>query len=69
MPLLTGTNGQDTLTGTSGDDSLNALSGADSISALGGNDYISIDDSGATDTIDGGPGWDGLGLQVDGTTL
>ena len=47
MPLLTGTNGQDTLTGTSGDDSLNALSGADSISALGGNDYISIDDSGA----------------------
>ena len=69
MSSVTGTSGDDKLLGTDGDDQIDGQTGTDLISALGGNDHLSIGDNGATDTIDGGPGWDGLSLRVDGTAL
>jgi len=69
MSSVTGTSGDDKLLGTEGNDQIDGQTGADLISALGGNDHLSIGDDGATDTIDGGTGWDGLSLRVDGATL
>ena len=69
MSSVTGTSGDDKLLGTDGNDQIDGQTGADLISALGGNDNISIGDNGATDTIDGGTGWDSLSLRVDGAAL
>jgi Ca2+-binding RTX toxin-like protein len=69
MSSETGTSGDDKLLGTDGNDQIDGQAGADLISALAGNDHLSIGDNGATDTIDGGTGWDYLSLRVDGAAL
>ena len=69
MTTLNGTNGNDSLVGTSGNDDINAFTGTDTILGGAGNDGIHLGDDGATDSVDGGPGWDWLGLAVNGTPV
>jgi hypothetical protein len=69
LTTINGTNGNDSLVGTSGDDSIFAMTGTDTILGGAGNEGIHLGDDGATDSVDGGPGWDWLGLAVNGTPV
>lgn len=65
--VLMGTMGNDVLSGSSNDDQIFAFAGDDSINAGAGNDSIMVYDSGLTDTIVGGLGWDSLNLRLSGS--
>lgn len=65
--VLMGTMGNDVLSGSSNDDQIFAFAGNDSINAGAGNDNIMVYDSGLTDTIVGGLGWDSLNLRLSGS--
>lgn len=66
---ITGTSGANRLEGNGGNDTLNGLTGNDTLLGGDGNDQITITDTGASDSIDGGAGWDNLNLRMDSTTL
>ena len=69
MTTINGTNSNDSLVGSSGNDDINAMTGSDTILGGAGNDGIHLGDDGATDSIEGGSGWDFLGLAVNGTPV
>jgi Ca2+-binding RTX toxin-like protein len=66
---LTGSDGNNSIDGLGGDDTLVGGAGQDTLLGGDGSDKISISDNGSTDSIDGGAGWDNLGILVDGVAM